>query len=209
MFLLIADISKAIWFVVIPLVVFVGGPVSSSSPLCQGSGFFLAQAIEASDLGTLFFAIHAVSSVLQPPKRGSQAGLYPFRRWVNLLWVIVPIFAASLAFINSGNAYVSYGAFCYLPEQPVCIEQHLRVIFIYPTSYMLIWAFPFVSQCMQLMGRRFADQPRWLQILATGAIALQAGVDAAVFCYRERPWKRTRSWSVADFTPSRLWRTMP
>ena len=119
MLLIVSDMCKAVWFFIFPLVAIVSGPVSSSSSFCQVSGFLLAQAIEASDFAALIIALHLVTSVFRPPKRGSQGGLHSFRRWIYLLWAFLPILAASLAFVNAGNTYVSYGAFCYLPQQPV------------------------------------------------------------------------------------------
>jgi len=47
------------------------------------------------------------------------------------------------------------------------IEKHLRILFLYPTSYMSVWTFPFVSQCFQLTGRQFETQPLWLQVVMT------------------------------------------
>ena len=392
MLLIVSDMCKAVWFLVFPLVALVSGPVSSSSSFCQASGFFLAQATEASDFAALLLALQLVTCVFRPPKRGYQGGLYSFRRWIYLLWAFLPILAASLAFANDSSAYVSYGAFCYLPEQPVwyrmalawipryivfltifsvaftitihvhikfkhfshledeglagqlrsegsattprvpyspssplplenqslsnsnlqsptltiwkdpfhprnlknkqtafndgskiaeadvptsnpgvphrgtgvrdfapnpvsfqcdhpiylngppqpvpepsihiprtvsetpsfatdltddvggncfrapsagtdsateellshrhSIERHLRILFLYPISYLLVWIFPLVSQCLQLTGHHFENQALWLQILVTGVLALQASVDAAVFSYRERPWRR-------------------
>jgi G protein-coupled receptor GPR1 len=419
MLLIVSDMCKAVWFFVFPLIVLVSGPVSSSSSFCQVSGFFLAQATEASDFAALMLALHLVSCVFRPPKRDFQGGLYRFRRWIHLLWACLPIVAASLAFTNAGNAYVSYGAFCYLPEQPVwyrmalawipryvvfvtifsvafivtihvhikfkrfshlgdeavaghlgsegasiapkvpnnhdsplplesqqpssenakpstltiwqnpfhsgnlsvrhiasgnelkivevnlptpetggeisrvphrgtgvrdfalyppsgsynhptnlsepreqssepstqtprtvsvtpsfatdvtddmedncfrapssgtdsateellthrhTIERHLRILFLYPVSYMLVWTLPFVSQCLQLTGTHFENQSLWLQLLVTGVLALQASVDAAVFSYRERPWKRARGRpliSKVKLQRLKLWRPSP
>lgn len=363
MLLIISDMCKAVWFFIVPLVSLVRGQVSNSSPFCQATGFLLAQATEASDFAALMLALHLVSCVFRPPKRKFQGGLYNFRRLIYLLWVLLPIIAASLAFINTGDAYVTYGAVCYLPEQPVwyrmalawipryivfvtifsvaftvtihvhikfkrfghpegetaanhvasgdelrmvrvsfptpnsvgevsgvphwstgirdfapnplvapgsntmvlndprepspepngrtfrtasmapsfatdvtddvgdncfrapssgtdsateellthrhTIERHLRILFLYPVSYMLSWTFPFVSQCIQLTGIQFESQSLWLQILVTGVLALQASVDAAVFSYRERPWKRARGRALisrAKIQQLKLWR---
>ncbi len=417
MLLVISDMGKAIWFFIFPLFVFARGPISSSSTLCQAGGFLLAQATEASDFAALMIALHLVTCVFRPPKRGYQGGLHNFRRWIYLLWALLPILAASLAFVNKGNAYADYGAFCYLPEKPIwyrmvlawipryiviltiftaafivtihvhirfkrfghpedgqmeghlssagslsvhstpynnelrltpasdipplnnakppklalwqesfhldnrisahstfdddikiseaslpgstagaeisqaprrgsevkdfalnrtsplritafnsdkppqqiavpngrisrtlsgtsppavrdelgvgfsrapssgtdsateellthrhSIERHLRILFLYPVSYMLVWTFPFISQCFQLSGRHFEAQSLWLQILVTGVLALQASVDAAIFSYRERPWKRPRGHALISKETLRrrsLWPAAP
>ncbi|KEF54029.1 uncharacterized protein A1O9_09824 [Exophiala aquamarina CBS 119918] len=363
MLLIVSDMCKAVWFFAVPLVSLVRGPVNSSSSFCQASGFLLAQSTEASDFAALMLALHLVSCVFYPPKRKFQGGLYNFRRLIYLLWVLLPIIAASLAFTNTGNAYVTYGTVCYLPGQPVwyrmalawipryvvfvtilsvafivtihvhltfkrfghpggetatghvaagdglrivkvsfptpnsvgevsevpcpnisardfapsrlalphsdtvvlndprqdspessvqplravsmspssatditndmdencfrapssgtdsateellthrhTIERHLRILFLYPVSYMLVWTLPFVSQCLQLTGSPFESQSVWLQILATGVLALQASVDAAVFSYRERPWKRAKGRALiskAKIQRLKLWR---
>ena len=413
MFLIVSDMGKAVWFFIFPLFVFVRGSISSSSTLCQVGGFFLAQATEASDFAALMIALHLVTCVFRPPKRGFQGGLHHFRRWIYVLWALLPILGASLAFANKGNAYTSYGAFCYLPEKPIwyrmvlawvpryivivtiftvafivtihvhirfkrfghvedghlssegsilvhgaphnnvsrlppesenlqldnvkplthppwqgsfllenrnsghstfgddmrvseaslseskprteapqalhrgsevkniamkpaaisrsytfdsdkrsqrtptsdprisrmlsvtlpsarteesvvgfsrapssgtdsateglithrhSIERHLRILFLYPTSYLLVWIFPFVSQCFQLSERHFEKQPLWLQILVTGVLALQASVDAAIFSYRERPWKRPKGHALISRETLRrrsLWPAIP
>jgi len=363
MLLIISDLGKAVWFFVVPLVYLARGPVSSSSSFCEASGFLLAQATEASDFAALMLALHLVSCVFRPPKRKRQGGLYKFRRLIYLLWVLLPILAASLAFTNTDSAYVTYGPVCYLPEQPVwyrmalawipryivfvtilsvaftvtihvhlefkrfghteggtgashvesgdemrvvkasfanrdsvgdvsgvlhpssrirdfaptsltlprinsvvlndpqgpssepcaqsvrtpsvpasfatdatddmgdnclrapssgtdsatgellthrrSIERHLRILFLYPVSYMLAWTFPFVSQCLQFTGTNFERQSLWLQTLVTAVLALQASIDAAVFSYRERPWRRARGRaliSTAKLERLQVWR---
>jgi hypothetical protein len=48
MLLIQSDMFKALWFMIYPIVVFIRGPVPSSSTFCQVNGFFLALGIEAS-----------------------------------------------------------------------------------------------------------------------------------------------------------------
>jgi G protein-coupled receptor GPR1 len=68
----------------------------------------------------------------------------------------------------------------------------LRLLFIYPVVYVLMWVFPFVSDCLQF-SNYFAVHPLfWLNVVATCSLALQAGADCAVFSWREKPWRRVR-----------------
>jgi G protein-coupled receptor GPR1 len=72
------------------------------------------------------------------------------------------------------------------------IEQHLRLLFIFPVAYAAVWAVPFISQCLQYTDKYALNQPHWLSITVTAILALQAGVDAVVFTLREQSWKRRR-----------------
>jgi G protein-coupled receptor GPR1 len=128
MLLLLSDGCKALSFAIFPLVVFTRGHVNSSSTFCQGAGFFVALAIEASDFASLMIAIHLALSVFGPKKPRGKSGLWSFRRWVYPFWVTLPILAASLAFTNHGNAYVTVGTICYLPNQPRWYRQALSWI---------------------------------------------------------------------------------
>jgi G protein-coupled receptor GPR1 len=72
------------------------------------------------------------------------------------------------------------------------IEQHLRLLFVFPVAYTAIWAIPFISQCLQYTDKYALHQPYWLSITDNAMYALQAGVDALVFTLREQSWKRRR-----------------
>jgi G protein-coupled receptor GPR1 len=68
----------------------------------------------------------------------------------------------------------------------------LRLLFIYPVVYVLMWVFPFVSHCLQYRNYFAVHPPFWLNVVATCSLALQAGADCAVFSWREKPWRRVR-----------------
>ncbi|KAK5939222.1 G protein-coupled receptor gpr1 [Knufia obscura] len=75
--------------------------------------------IEASDFAILMIALHAILYIFHPPARsGESGGLYRWRKIIYPAWGALPILAASLAFVNSGNAYTTAGTFCYLPRRP-------------------------------------------------------------------------------------------
>lgn len=66
----------------------------------------------------LVIATHAAPYIFTPPRRLGEGGLYRYRRLVYTLWIVLPVIAASLAFTNPTNAYVTSGTFCYLPTRP-------------------------------------------------------------------------------------------
>lgn len=68
----------------------------------------------------------------------------------------------------------------------------LRLLFIYPVVYVLMWVFPVVSHCLQYSDYFAVHPPFWLNVVATCSLALQAGADCAVFSWREKPWRRVR-----------------
>jgi len=119
MFLILSDTFKALWYFIFPVVVFSRGPVASSSGLCQATGFFLAIGIEASDFAILMIALHSILYIFHPPaSSGESGGLYRWRKFAYPAWIGLPILAASLAFVNDGNAYTTAGTYCYLPRRP-------------------------------------------------------------------------------------------
>jgi G protein-coupled receptor GPR1 len=119
LYLIASDTFKAVWYFVFAVVAISRGPVKSSSSFCQASGFFLALGVEATDFAILIIALHTLLSIFKPTSKNGEGGLYPFRHWIYPLWLGPPLLAASLAFINDKNAYVTSGTYCYLPKRPI------------------------------------------------------------------------------------------
>ena len=118
LFLISSAAFRAVWFFVFPIVVFVRGHVDSGSSFCQATGFFFTFGLEVSDFAILVIALHTILHIFRPTKKVGKGGLYPFRHYIYVAWIAFPILAASLAFVNKGNAYVTSGNFCYLPKRP-------------------------------------------------------------------------------------------
>lgn len=72
----------------------------------------------------------------------------------------------------------------------MAIRHQLRFLFIYPLIYLLVWVLPFVQHCLNYTDYYTAHPQFWLNICTTCILALQAGIDCAVFSWRERPWRR-------------------
>lgn len=118
LFLVVSDTMKAIWYFVFAVVAISRGPVSSQSSFCQAAGFLQLFAVEASDFAILLIAVHTMLCIFKPGSKSGEGGLYPYRNWTYLVWLGPPVLAASLAFVNGGDAFVTSGTYCFLPKRP-------------------------------------------------------------------------------------------
>ncbi|TVY25321.1 G protein-coupled receptor [Lachnellula hyalina] len=118
MLLIQSDMFKALWFMMYPIVTFSRGPVPGNSKFCQVNGFFLSLGIEASDFAILQIALHTALYIFKPRISSGEGGLYPYRKFAYICWIIFPVLMASLAFINGREAYDSEETYCYLPVRP-------------------------------------------------------------------------------------------
>ncbi|KIW97812.1 uncharacterized protein Z519_01396 [Cladophialophora bantiana CBS 173.52] len=148
LYLIISDTSKAIGYFVFPIVVFARGPVNNSSKFCQASGFLLALAVESSDVAILIIALHSILYIVRPNNTLGEGGLYRYRHWIYVMWLGLPLLAASLAFIDNKDAYVTAGTFCYLPKRPFWYRLALswvpRYLVISVILIMYIWIYIYV-----------------------------------------------------------------
>jgi G protein-coupled receptor GPR1 len=69
------------------------------------------------------------------------------------------------------------------------IHKQLRLIFIYPLVYILMWMIPFVSHCMNYSDKWAANPLYGLSVTSTICITLMGFVDSLIFSLRERPWR--------------------
>ncbi|KAG7746194.1 hypothetical protein KL912_004454 [Ogataea haglerorum] len=68
------------------------------------------------------------------------------------------------------------------------IMRQMKVVFIYPVSYMLLWLWPFVAQCFQLQHGRRAYYHLWVFCMSSFFQAFNCTIDTLVFLFREHPW---------------------
>ncbi|KAK3678172.1 G protein-coupled receptor gpr1 [Recurvomyces mirabilis] len=69
------------------------------------------------------------------------------------------------------------------------IQRQLRLLFIYPVVYMIIWIIPFVSHCMNY-SNYYAQNPIFaISFLNIFCQCFLGFADVCVFCWREKPWK--------------------
>lgn len=69
------------------------------------------------------------------------------------------------------------------------IQKNVKLIFIYPFSYIAIWIFPLVVDITQYKYEIAHGPIVWLAYIATIVQPLNCFVDTLVFLFRERPWK--------------------
>ena len=119
MLLMAADIFRSIWLIVFPVVTFVKGTVSSHSRFCQATGFLTQMSFEMTDIATLLLAIHTALQVFRAkPTVLGQGGLHAYRKYIYVLFVVVPGFLAAIPFLKSPYTYLSQGPLCSLPIRP-------------------------------------------------------------------------------------------
>ncbi|GAB1726587.1 hypothetical protein NU195Hw_g2512t1 [Hortaea werneckii] len=69
------------------------------------------------------------------------------------------------------------------------IQRQLRLLFIYPCVYMMLWAIPFVVHSMNYSDR-FAQHPvTGLVAVNTFCQCFMGFADVVVFSWREKPWR--------------------
>ncbi|PHH82170.1 hypothetical protein CDD82_6792 [Ophiocordyceps australis] len=150
-----SDMLKSIWFVILPTVELVNGPVVSESLICQASGFFLSVGIEACDVAVVLIAIHTALYIFH-----SGNGLYLYRRPAYAAFVLVPLLLASLAFINK-PAFVHTGQYCYLPRHPHWARRALSWIPRYIILATICITYIFTYTYVKILISRFGEAGTW------------------------------------------------
>ncbi|KAI5363066.1 Putative G protein-coupled receptor GPR1 [Septoria linicola] len=135
--LIIGDFWKSTWFLVFSTTTLAKGHIYTSSNFCQATGYFLQLGLEACDCAIFLMSLHMMLQIF-PPKNSflGADGLYRIRYWVLAGWLVVPNAMTSIAFSNTGPAFVSQGGFCSLPIRPIWFRLALSWIPRY-----LIWIF--------------------------------------------------------------------
>ncbi|KAF2859276.1 hypothetical protein K470DRAFT_271717 [Piedraia hortae CBS 480.64] len=135
--LIASDCWKSIWYFAFSVSSLALGRPPTHSPWCQISGYFLHASIEACDVAIVFISLHTYLQIFPPEKsKLGWDGLYRARRLVLALWLILPNFAACLAFLRGRYGYQSVGAFCAMPVRSFWYRLALAWIPRY-----LIWIF--------------------------------------------------------------------
>ncbi|ORY09684.1 G protein-coupled glucose receptor regulating Gpa2-domain-containing protein [Clohesyomyces aquaticus] len=76
-----------------------------------------------------------------------------------------------------------------LTKERARIHRQLRLMFIYPLVYMLMWIIPFINHCFMYRDKWVAHPVYWLSLLSTICVTLMGAVDCLVFSLREKPWR--------------------
>ena len=84
------------------------------------------------------------------------------------------------------------------------IQRQLRLLFIYPCIYMMLWVIPLAVNIMNYTDY-FAQNPVFaLGILQVICITFMTFADVVIFCWRERPWRHIPG-SDGTFLGSFMW----
>ncbi|KAI0970636.1 G protein-coupled glucose receptor regulating Gpa2-domain-containing protein [Xylaria arbuscula] len=160
MLLIQSDMAKALWLLISPLVYFITDkPLGDSRAFCQVSGFFLAMAIEASDIAALLIAIHTTLFVVKRQHPGTTFGLQPYRRVAYTVWATVPIILAAIVPIT-GNSFIDNGPYCYLPVRPGWYRETLAWIPRYIIFGVIIITYTALYLYVYMRFRRFGEDQR-------------------------------------------------
>jgi G protein-coupled receptor GPR1 len=69
------------------------------------------------------------------------------------------------------------------------IHRQLRLMFIYPLAYTLMWVIPFVMHCMNYWDKWANNPVEFVRVSSSICITLMGFVDALIFSLREKPWR--------------------
>ena len=76
-----------------------------------------------------------------------------------------------------------------LRQRQAEIKRKLRLLFIYPLIYMIMWLVPFASHCLQYTDYYSQNPPYGLSVAVTVFLPLQGAADSLMFSIREKPWR--------------------
>ncbi|KAK9325513.1 G protein-coupled glucose receptor regulating Gpa2-domain-containing protein [Lipomyces orientalis] len=77
-------------------------------------------------------------------------------------------------------------------RQRAFIERQVKYLLLYPIFYVIMWAAPFVSQCL-MYSPYFVENPVvWLGYLTACMYAISGLLNTVIFAIRETPWRRER-----------------
>ncbi|MCJ1409275.1 hypothetical protein MMC19_003354 [Ptychographa xylographoides] len=90
-----------------------------------------------------------------------------------------------------------------LSQSHKSIKRKLRLLFIYPLFYMLMWIVPFASHCLQYSDYYSMNPPYLLSTFSIVFLGLQGAVDSLLFSQREKPWRHASNHSFCRITRSK------
>ncbi len=84
------------------------------------------------------------------------------------------------------------------------ITRQLKLLFIYPVFYLLLWIIPFVVNLMNYSDYWVQHSIFSLKVLQVASLTIMTLVDVVVFSWRERPWRHIPG-SDGTFVGSFMW----
>lgn len=86
------------------------------------------------------------------------------------------------------------------------IQRQLRLLFVYPFVYIVMWIVPFVLHCMQYSFTYAQHPPYVLAALAHFCVTTMGAADCILFTLRERPWRHITDSDGTFFGSFMFWR---
>ncbi|KAK5745976.1 G protein-coupled receptor gpr1 [Elasticomyces elasticus] len=121
-----------------------------------------------------------------------------------------PIQEDKRASASAGSTTARDAATSVVKSRRRAIQRQLRLLFIYPVTYIIIWIIPFVGHCFNYSDY-YAQHPIFaLNMLSTFCQCFLGFADVCVFCWREKPWRHVPGSDgtfVGSFCFWRFWRT--
>jgi hypothetical protein len=86
------------------------------------------------------------------------------------------------------------------------VHRQLRLLFVYPLAYTLMWLVPFIHHSMNYSDY-WANHPLWYIRLGQAICYTSMGfVDCVIFSMREKPWRSVQSKASIDWSSLAVWR---
>ncbi|ODQ67611.1 hypothetical protein NADFUDRAFT_82042, partial [Nadsonia fulvescens var. elongata DSM 6958] len=186
------DFIKAVILLWYPLRVLQVPQAYLNVNFCDIVGFFTSYFIEGADLAVLTLAIHTALVIFRKGGAGAKGGLYPFRKYVYALHLLLPVSLAALAFIHKRRSvYLPFVTRCYLPIYPYWLRLALswipRYIIIITIITIYIAIYVHVKLQYRQVTKNFQSSQRYTTIK-----------DQTLSGYLKRAWEYTLS-TIASF----------
>jgi hypothetical protein len=93
-------------------------------------------------------------------------------------------------------------------HQRLRVRRQLRLMFIYPLVYTLMWLLPFAHHCTMYFDR-YVQRPIWfLRLGAAVCMSSMGFVDCLVFSLREKPWQHISPEDGWPWESLKIWKSI-
>ncbi|KAH7089068.1 G protein-coupled glucose receptor regulating Gpa2-domain-containing protein [Paraphoma chrysanthemicola] len=107
---------------------------------------------------------------------------------------------------SSNNASPTSATQHHLHRERTRIHRQLRLMFIYPLVYTLMWLIPFVQHCMMYDDYQASHPIFWIRIVSTICQMILGFVDCLIFSMREKPWRSIQNSDGSFWGSFAIWR---
>jgi G protein-coupled receptor GPR1 len=76
-----------------------------------------------------------------------------------------------------------------LTKRRRAIQRQMRLLFIYPITYLMVWTITFIYHSFNYSDKYAAKPIPFLALLSTFFVTIAGTVDCVVFGWREKPWQ--------------------